>query len=146
VSFCFCYACCYRAERSYDPLRRDPLHPVYGRRGLPIALVHPDVGGVVHHWRDHGGEQLPRRRRGQTTEPFQLHRRAEPFGGRSCDMLLIPELGIHDHTKDLDVVFWLNILTLDGEGLGVGFVGLAGKVDDGRLVCFKCRSASLFPV
>ena len=61
-------------------------------------------------------------------------------------MFLVPELGVHDHPKDFDVALGLNSLAFDDKGLRVRLVRFTGKVDDGRLVCFKCRSASPFPV
>ena len=61
-------------------------------------------------------------------------------------MFLVPELGVYNYPKDLDVIFRLNSLALDSKGLRISLVGLAGKVDDGCLFCFKCRSASPLPV
>ncbi len=53
--------------------------------------------------------------------------------------------GVWALQDDLDVTLRLNPLAFD-EGFRVSLVRLAGKVDDGRLFCFKRRSASLLPV
>ncbi|KAI1828728.1 hypothetical protein CBS147337_10467 [Penicillium roqueforti] len=61
-------------------------------------------------------------------------------------MFLVLESCVHHDPQDLDVVSGYHRLPLDGEWLMVRFTHLGSKVYDGRLVRFKSRSASSFPV
>jgi hypothetical protein len=61
-------------------------------------------------------------------------------------VFLVFEFRIHYDAKDLDMVFGLHGLSLNGEWLRVQFVGLRGKVYNGSFLCFKRRSTPSFPV
>jgi len=110
------------------------------------ALGRSPAGLLVCSPRGGAVEQLSRRRWGQTPEPLQFHYRFETLGGRSRDVFSVLELGVHDHSEDLDVVLGPNSLSLDHKGLCVALVRFAGEVYDCRLLRLKSRPASSLPV
>lgn len=52
-------------------------------------------------------------------------------------MFPILNLSVYDHSKDLDMGFREDVLSLDVEGFRVGLVRFAGEVYDGRLLRLK---------
>ena len=56
-------------------------------------------------------------------------------------MFLILNLGVHDHSKDLDVGFREDLLSFNAEGFRIRLVRFAGEVYDGRLLRLECSAA-----
>jgi hypothetical protein len=57
-------------------------------------------------------------------------------------MFLVLEPRVYEDAQDLDMVFRLHSLSLDGELLLVRFIGLGREVYDSCFVCLKCRATS----
>jgi len=61
-------------------------------------------------------------------------------------VFLVLELGVHEHSKYLDIVLGCNSLSLNCKGFRGGLVWFAGEMYDCCLLRFKRRPASSLPV
>jgi hypothetical protein len=61
-------------------------------------------------------------------------------------MFLVLESRVHKDAQDLDMVFGLSGLSLDGERPLVRFVSLRSEVYDGYFVCLESCAAPFLPV